>query len=201
MAATIKTAISPFTQPKTEPDANSIHFLDEDLALVPASGIPEEFRKLSRFLAVIVLVPKSAVHDKTTLEQPGSTKSVTDLIDSSDVCLPLDAAKAWLRNPDATDTFEFGAVKGCFSTMEIHRNGRPVILTRKEFKTLAYLIKNPGRVISRDELLNEVWGYENYPCTRTVDNHILRLRKKLETEPAHPKHFHTVHSSGYKFLP
>ena len=201
MAATIKTAISPFTQPKTEPNANSIHFLDEDLALVSATGIPEEFRRLSRFLAVIVLVPKSAVHDKRTDEEPGSTKSVTDLIDSSDICLPLDAAKAWLRNPDATDTFEFGAVKGCFSTMEIHRNGRPVILTCKEFKTLAYLIKNPGRVISRDELLNEVWGYENYPCTRTVDNHILRLRKKLETEPAHPKHLHTVHSSGYKFLP
>jgi DNA-binding response OmpR family regulator len=85
--------------------------------------------------------------------------------------------------------------------MEIHRNGRPVILTYKEFKMLAYLIKNPRRVISREELLNEVWGYENYPSTRTVDNHILRLRKKLETAPAHPQHFHTVHSSGYKFLP
>src|SRR5580692_8608133 len=95
MAATIKTAISPFTQPKTEPNANSIHFLDEDLALVPATGIPEEFRRLSRFLAVIVLVPKSAVHDKRTDEEPGSTKSVTDLIDSSDICLPLDAAKTF----------------------------------------------------------------------------------------------------------
>jgi DNA-binding response OmpR family regulator len=205
MAATMKTAISPFRQPKTEPNANSIHFLDEDLALMPASGIPEEFRKLSRFLPVIVLVPKSAVQDKTTQKKPGPkpgpNKYVTGLIDSSDICLPLDAAKAWLRNPNATDTFEFGGVKGCFSTMEIHRNGRPVILTFKEFKTLAYLIKNPRRVISRDELLNEVWGYENYPCTRTVDNHILKLRKKLETEPARPKHFHTVHSSGYKFLP
>ena len=99
------------------------------------------------------------------------------------------------------DTFEFGGVTGCFSTMEIHRNGRPVILARKEFKTLAYLIKNPRRVISRDELLNEVWGYENYPCTRTVDNHILKLRKKLESDPAHPKHFHTVHCVGYRFLP
>ena len=168
---------------------------------MPLSGIPEEFRKLSRYLPVIVLVPKSAVHDKTTQKKQGPNKSVTGLIDTSDVCLPLDAAKAWLRNPNATDTFEFGGVKGCFSTMEIHRNGRPVILTCKEFKTLAYLIKNPRRVISRDELLNEVWGYENYPCTRTVDNHILKLRKKLETEPAHPKHFHTVHSSGYKFLP
>jgi len=68
--------------------------------------------------------------------------------------------------------------------MEIHRNGRLVTLTSKEFKLLAYLIKNPRRVISRDELLNEVWGYENYPCTRTVDNHILKLRKKLEPKPA-----------------
>ena len=201
MAATMKTVISPFGQPKTEPNANSIHFLDEDLASVPASGIPEEFRRLSRFSPVIVLVPKSAVHDKTIQKKPGSNKSVTALIDTSDVSSPLDAAKAWLRRPNATDTFEFGGVKGCFSTMEIHRNGRPVILTCKEFKTLVYLIKNPRRVISRDELPNEVWGYENYPCTRTVDNHILKLRKKLETEPAHPKHFHTVHSSGYKFLP
>jgi DNA-binding response OmpR family regulator len=201
MAATTKAAISPFRQPKTEPNANSIHFLDEDLALLPVSGIPEEFRKLSRYLPVIVLVPKSAVHDQTTQKKPGPNNSVTGLIDTSDVCLPLDAAKAWIRNPNPTDTFEFGSVKVCFSTMEIHRNGRPVSLTFKEFKTLAYLIKNPRRVISRDELLNEVWGYENYPCTRTVDNHILKLRKKLETEPARPKHLHTVHSSGYKFLP
>jgi DNA-binding response OmpR family regulator len=201
MVATIKTAISPFREPKTAPNANSIHFLDEDLALMPASGIPEEFRKLSRYLLVIVLVPKSAVHDKTTQKKPGPNKSVTDPIDTSDVCLPLDAAKAWLRNLNATDTFEFGGVRGCLSTMEIHRNGRPIILTFKEFKTLEYLIKNPRRVISRNELLKEVWGYENYPCTRTVDNHILKLRKKLEAEPGNPKHFHTVHSSGYKFLP
>src|SRR6202030_2251200 len=163
MGATMKTAIAPLRQPKTEPNANSIHFLDEDLALVPASGIPEEFRKLSRYLPVIVLVPKWALHGKTTQKKPGSNKSVSGLIDTRDVCLPLDAAKAWLRNPNATDTFECGGVKVCFSTMEIHRNGRPVILTRKEFKTLAYLINNPRRVISRDELLNEVWGYEHYP--------------------------------------
>ena len=200
MATAVKSVILPFAQPETEPNANAIRLLDEKLASVPVSGIPEEFRKLSRYLQVTVLVPKSAVYD-TTQKTPGPNKSVTDLIDTSDVCLPLDAAKAQLRNPNATDTFEFGGVKGCFSTMEIHRNGWPVILTCKEFKTLVYLIKNPRRVISRDELLNEVWGYESYPCTRTVDNHILRLRKKLESEPAHPKHFHTVHRAGYKFLP
>jgi DNA-binding response OmpR family regulator len=85
--------------------------------------------------------------------------------------------------------------------MEIHRYGRPVTLASNEFKTLAYLIKNSRRVISRDELLNEVWGYDNYPCTRTVDNHILNLRRKLEPEPADPVHFHTVHGAGYKCLP
>ena len=199
MTRAIKSAIFPFAQPKTEPNANAIRFLDEELASVPASEIPEDFRKLSRFFPVIVLVPKSAVEDEATQKKLVPNESATDL--TRDVCLPVDAAKAWLKNSTAADTFEFGEVKGCFSTMETRRNGWPVTLTSKEFKTLAYLIKNPRRVISRDELLNEVWGLENYPCTRTVDNHILRLRKKLESEPAHPKHFHTVHCAGYKFLP
>ena len=75
------------------------------------------------------------------------------------------------------------------------------MVTAKEFKTLEYLTKNPERVISRDELLNEVWGYQNYPCTRTVDNHILRLRQKLESDPSHPSHFLTIHGMGYKFAP
>ena len=201
MTTAIKSALSPFAQLETEPNANAIRFLDEKLASVPASGIPEDFRKLSRFFPVIVLVPKSAVEDVATQKTLEPNKSVTELTDTRNVCLPLDAAKGWLTNSNATNTFEFGVVRGCLSTMEIHRNGRPVTLTSKEFKLLAYLIQNPLRVISRDELLNEVWGYENYPCTRTVDNHILKLRKKLELEPADPKHLHTVHCAGYRFLP
>jgi DNA-binding response OmpR family regulator len=199
--ATMKIAISPSTRTKTQPDASSIQFLDEDLTLVSAFGVPEEFRKLSRFLPVIVLVPKSAVSDKAAQRKADTNSPPAVPTDNRSACEPLDAAKAWIRNPSAEDTFEFGGVKGCFSTMEIYRNGRPVILRCKEFKALAYFVKNPRKVISRDELLNEVWGYENYPSTRTVDNHILRLRQKLEIEPAHPKHFHTVHSVGYKFLP
>src|ERR1700724_3221908 len=200
MPAAIKSDISPFAQPNPEPKTNAILFLDEQLASMPASGIPKDFRKLSHFFFLILLVPKSAVEDEATQKKLAPNKSVADVNDTRNVCLPLDEPKAWLSS-SAVDTFEFGGVKGCLSTMEIHRNGRPVTLTSKEFKTLAYLIKNPRRVISRDELLNEVWGYENYPCTRTVDNHILRLRKKLESDPAHPKHFHTVHCVGYRFLP
>jgi hypothetical protein len=95
----------------------------------------------------------------------------------------------------------FGDVKVTFSSMEAQRNGETVILTGLEFKTLKYFAQNPRRVISRDELLNEVWGYENYPCTRTVDNHILKLRQKLEKHPSRPVHFRTVHGIGYKFTP
>jgi DNA-binding response OmpR family regulator len=200
MTAAIKSAIFPLVQPEPEPSANAIRFLDE-ITSVPASGIAKHFRKLSRFFPVIVLVPKSAVADEATQKKLEANESLTDLSHTRNVCLPQNAAKAWLRHSNATDTFEFGGVRGCLSTMEIHRNRRPVSLTSKEFKLLAYLIKNPRRVISREELLNEVWGYENYPSTRTVDNHILRLRKKLESEPARPKHFHTVHCSGYRFLP
>ena len=185
----------------TEHKADAIRFVDEKLASVPAFEITEGFRKLSRFFQVIVLVPKSPVEDEVTQKKLPPNKSATKLADTMNICSPIDAAKAWLKNSNATDTFEFGGVKGCLSTMEIRRNGRLVSLTSKEFKTLAYLIKNPRRVISRDELLNEVWGYDNYPCTRTVDNHISKLRKKLEPEPADPVHFHTVHSVGYKFLP
>jgi DNA-binding response OmpR family regulator len=201
MATAVKSAILPFAQPETEPNANAMHFLDEKLASVPVSDIPEDFRKLSRFFPVIVLVPKSVVEDEATRKKLAPNKSVTDLTEIRNVCLPIDAVKTWLKNSNASDTFKFGGVTGRLSTMETHRNGRTVTLTSKEVNTLAYLIKNPRRVISRDELLNEVSGYENYPCTRTIDTHILRLRKKLESEPSHPKHFLTAHNAGYKFLP
>jgi DNA-binding response OmpR family regulator len=94
----------------------------------------------------------------------------------------------------------FGEVLVDFSSMEVSRSGEDVALTTMEFKLLRFLVQNAARVISRDELLNEVWGYEHYPSTRTVDNHILRLRQKLELDPAHPVHFHTVHGTGYKFV-
>ncbi|MGA9593975.1 MAG: helix-turn-helix domain-containing protein, partial [Candidatus Acidiferrales bacterium] len=79
--------------------------------------------------------------------------------------------------------------------------GRILTLTAQEFKLLRFLARSPDRVISRDELLNEVWGYENYPSTRTVDNHVLRLRQKFEPVPANPRYFLTMHGMGYKFTP
>lgn len=97
--------------------------------------------------------------------------------------------------------FNFGQVRVDLTSMEVAREHVAITLTSMEFKVLRFFVLHPNRVISRDELLNQVWGYDNYPCTRTVDNHLLRLRQKLEADPANPVHFKTVHSVGYKFVP
>jgi two-component system alkaline phosphatase synthesis response regulator PhoP len=95
----------------------------------------------------------------------------------------------------------FGTVMVDFVKMEVVRGRVQIPLTAKEFRLLEFMIKNACRPISRDELLNKVWGYECYPSTRTVDNHILRLRQKLEDDPADPAHLVTLHGMGYKFMP
>jgi DNA-binding winged helix-turn-helix (wHTH) protein len=95
----------------------------------------------------------------------------------------------------------FGDVRVDLLTVEVTRANRPVRLSAMEFKVLKFCLSNPNRVISREELLNEVWGYNNYPCTRTVDNHILRLRQKLERDITKPVHFLTAHGFGYRFIP
>lgn len=95
----------------------------------------------------------------------------------------------------------FGEIHIDFDGMEVRRSNRPVSLTAMEFKVLKFFVLNPRRAISRDALLNQVWGYNNYPYSRTVDNHIMRLRQKLEVDGSRPVHFQTVHGVGYKFVP
>ena len=102
--------------------------------------------------------------------------------------------------PHESRFVRFGEVSADFSNMEVSRAEKNVALTAMELKLLKFLVQNAGRAISRNEMLDEVWGYQNYPSTRTVDNHILRLRQKLESDPTHPVHFRTVHRVGYKFV-
>ena len=99
----------------------------------------------------------------------------------------------------AFDHLQFSGATLDFQKYEASKDGQPVELTRKEFGIVRFLASRPGVVIGRDELLNEVWGYDAYPSTRTVDNHIASLRAKLEPDAANPKHFLTVHGVGYKF--
>jgi DNA-binding response OmpR family regulator len=94
----------------------------------------------------------------------------------------------------------FGAVVLDFVRHEAHRGETPLDLTPKEFDMLRYFAAHRGEVITRDALLNAVWGYTSMPTTRTVDTHIVKLRQKVEDRPAEPRHLVTVHGLGYKFI-
>ena len=103
--------------------------------------------------------------------------------------------------PALPNELRFGQVEIDFLSYEARLNGKPVEMTRKEFAVLRYLASRAGQVVTRDDLLNEVWGYESYPSSRTVDNHVAGLRAKLERDPSQPEHIKTVHGVGYKFIP
>lgn len=96
--------------------------------------------------------------------------------------------------------YRFGDVDVDLRGNEVRRAGKPVDLSSKEFALLSYFISHPAETLSRDRLLEAVWGYENYPNTRTVDTHIVHLRQKLESNPEDPRHILTVHGTGYKFV-
>jgi len=102
---------------------------------------------------------------------------------------------------DLPDELRVGDTEIDFRSYEARRNGQPIEMTRKEFAILRFLAARAGEVVTRDDLLNEVWGYESYPSSRTVDNHVAGLRAKLEREPSQPEHIKTVHGVGYKFIP
>ena len=99
------------------------------------------------------------------------------------------------------DELRFDDVVVDFRRYEARKGDRRIEMTRKEYGLLRYLAARSGEVVRRDELLEEVWEYRNYPTTRTVDNHVLALRAKLEDGPAEPRHLITVHGVGYKFVP
>src|SRR5262249_11005965 len=111
--------------------------------------------------------------------------------------------RALLRRSHASanlpEELRFGDVEVDFRRYIARRRGRVIEMTRKEFATLRFLAARAGEAVTRDELLNEVWGYDALPISRTVDNHIAGLRAKLEEDPARPVHILTVHRVGYKF--
>ena len=174
-----------------------------DLRLPGLSGqdVCREIKQRSPGLPIVVLSAKSDVMDKVLLLEMGADDYVTKPFSPRELLARVRSAMRRSIRGTATEVSGFDDVRVDFSKMELTRAGQPVQLTAQEFKILKYLLQNPERVISREELLNTVWGYQNYPSTRTVDNHILKLRQKLERDPRNPVHFRTVHSAGYKFVP
>jgi len=183
---------------KTRPSA-----LVLDLRLPGMSGqeVCRAITQAAPGLPIIVLSAKSDVLDKVLLLEIGAYDYVTKPFSPRELLARVRAAVRHSTQLTRGDVFGFDDVTVSFSKVEVTCRGEPVSLTAQEFKTLRFMIQNPERVISREELLGKVWGYQNYPFTRTVDNHMLKLRHKLERDPSHPVHFKTIHSAGYKFVP
>src|SRR5262252_9692075 len=149
---------------------------------------------------IIILSARTDVMDKVLLLELGAHDYVTKPFSPRELLARVRTALRRSARTPVADVYLFGDVKIDFSSMEVWREEKLVTLTAQEFKVLKFMVQNADRVLSREEMLNHVWGYQNYPSTRTVDNHILRLRQKLEKDPANPIHFRTVHSAGYRFV-
>jgi DNA-binding response OmpR family regulator len=179
------------------------NFVILDLGLPQLGGqdVCRQIRKESEEVPILILTGSSDEISRVLLLELGADDYVTKPFSPKEL---LARVRAVLRRAKRSSTVEqlyFDEVAVDFSKMEVTRAGRTVALTPQEFKLLKYFAQHPQRVISRDQLLSDVWGYDSYPSTRTVDSHILTLRQKLEREPKAPVHFVTVHNAGYKFVP
>jgi len=103
-------------------------------------------------------------------------------------------------NPRGNEQFAFGEIEVNVRSCQVSRKGKSLEFSSKEFELLKYFLHHPGETLSRDRLLEEVWGYDHFPTTRTVDAHIVRLRQKVEPKPEEPQFILTVHGTGYKFV-
>jgi len=180
----------------------SFVILDLQMPQMGGRDACREIRKQSEDVPIIILTGSVDEMNRVLLLELGADDYVTKPFSPKEL---LARVRAVLRrskrgNPTVEQLY-FGDVSVDFASMEVTRQERPVALTPQEFKLLKYFAQNPQRVISRDLLLSDVWGYDSYPSTRTVDSHILTLRQKLERDPKAPVHFVTVHNAGYKFVP
>ncbi len=179
-----------------------------DLMLPGLSGreICKQIKSAMPNLPVIILSAVSAVADKVLLLEIGADDYVTKPFSPRELLARVQAAiRRSSRIPNGSVesrdvTMRFGAVVIDFAKMNVQRDGQPIALTAHEFKLLRYFVDNADHVVTREQLLTDVWGYNFYSTTRTVDNLVLKLRQKLEPESAKPTYFRTVHGMGYKFV-
>ena len=174
-----------------------------DLILPQVSGreLCQKFKAVAPETPVVIVSAISEVVDKVLLLELGADDYVTKPFSPRELMARVQAAIRRRRRPVNADIYQFSDCEIDFKKMTVIRKNGPVALTSHEFRLLKFFTDNVERVLSRDELLNEVWGYNCYPTTRTVDNQILKLRQKLEADPANPEHFLTIYGAGYKFVP
>lgn len=152
---------------------------------------------------VIMLTARGQIVDKVVGLKLGADDYLTKPFEMIELLARIEALLRRAPSAEPTvnaETYQFGQVRVDFRRAEAYFDDRMVELSAREFQLLRYFIEHRGNTISRDELLNEVWGYNAMPSTRTVDVHIAWLRQKLEPNPRHPQYILTIHGLGYKFV-
>lgn len=174
-----------------------------DIMLPKMSGLDvcRQLRSNGVDTPVIMLTARGQEIDKVIGLEMGADDYVTKPFSIKELLARVRAhLRRATRQVAEVESYVIGDVNLNFKKYEAIKDGKEIELSPREFELLKYFIQHRGETITRDQLLDDVWGYDNYPFTRTVDNHIAKLRQKIEPTPAEPKYIITVHRVGYKFL-
>lgn len=175
-----------------------------DVMLPRRNGLDvcRDLRQRGLQMPILMLTAKGQVVDKVVGLKLGADDYLTKPFDMMELMARIESLLRRARTPiaAAAGSYVFGTVRVDFRRAEVSRNGEPVDLSALELKLLGYFIEHRGEVLTRDLLLDEVWGYDATPYTRTVDVHVASLRQKVEPVPGKPQFVLTVHGQGYKFV-
>jgi DNA-binding response OmpR family regulator len=174
-----------------------------DVMLPKKSGLDvcRDLRRSGNNTPIIMLTARGQEVDKIVGLKIGADDYITKPFSFMELLARLDAVLRRTRREVPGEQIAFGDVKLDFRKYHASKSGAPLDLTQREFRILRYFIDHANEIVSRDSLLNDVWGYDSSAFTRTVDTHVARLRQKIESVPAQPKHLLTVHRVGYRFVP
>ena len=182
-------------------DSPDLVVLDVMMPRMSGLEVCKQLRAKRASLPIIMLTARGQEIDKVVGLELGADDYVTKPFSIREL---LARVKSVLRRtaalPKDKEQHSFSDVEVDLRRCRVVRSGKALDISSKEFDLLKYFICHPGETLSRDRLLEDVWGYENYPTTRTVDTHLVRLRQKLEPDPEQPQYFLTVHGTGYRFV-
>jgi two-component system, OmpR family, alkaline phosphatase synthesis response regulator PhoP len=175
-----------------------------DIALPAKSGLDvcRELRQSGVAVPILMLTARGEVSDRVVGLKLGADDYLAKPFEMIELLARIEALLRRGRTEPAQSASEgarFGDIRIDFRAAQVFRRDRPLDLSALEYKLLKYFVQNRGALLSRDELLDKVWGYEATPTTRTVDVHVATLRQKIETNPSHPELIRTVHRLGYRF--
>ena len=181
-------------------EAFDLVLLDVMLPRLGGFDVLKELRKRSVETPVIMLTARGQVVDKVVGLKLGADDYVTKPFEMVELLARIEAKlRRAPATPHPTEGYQFNGIRIDFRRAEVTKEGETLDLSAREFQLLKYFIEHRGATLTREELLNEVWGYNAMPSTRTVDVHVAWLRQKIEPNPRHPQFILTVHGMGYKF--